>query len=198
VLGALRAALVGVVSSPLKALGAALPRSGASEVDLAALPAEPGAAEPTAEGAARLEALATLLASRPLLAVALAGRAGPEDRPLLAERWLVERASAGEPLPEVQGASFLARRRLSQALAARGRGEAATLSPDDDALLTRMRDAAPVPPERFSALAAARAAAARDHLLARGLGAGRATLEPPAEGPPGVAVELAAHLEPEA
>jgi hypothetical protein len=197
VLGAVRAALIGVVSSPLKAFGAALPGAGKGEVDLAALPAAPGAAEPTAEGAERLEALATLLASRPLLAVSLRGRSGPDDRLPLAERWLEERAAAGGALPEVEGAGFLARRRVGQALASRSRGEETALSDEDQALLEARREATTVPPERFAALANARAAGVRERLVARGLDAARLVLaEPAAEGAPGVAVELAARVEP--
>ncbi len=197
VLGALRAAVVGVVSSPLKALGAALPGGGRSEVDLAMLPAVPGEAAPPEEAVQRIEAVAALLASRPLLAISLEGRAGSEDRPPLAARILLERAAAGEALPEVEGAGFLARRRIAAALAARSRGEASELTPDDGALVERMEAAIDVPAERLAALAGDRAAAVRERLLARGLDAARVALaEPAAEGAPGVALELVAHVEP--
>jgi len=197
VLGALRAALVGVVSSPLKALGAALPGGGAKDVDLATLPAEPGAADLAADAGPRVEALAGLLRSRPLLAIELAGRSGPADRPVLAERIAIERAVAGEPLPEVEGAGFLARRRVAEALRARGRGEAEELSAEDGALLARTVAAVEVPAERLQALARERAAGVQAQLVGEhALDAARVELaEPAAEGEPGVTIELVARVE---
>jgi hypothetical protein len=196
VLGALRAALVGVVSSPLKALGAALPRGGGGEVDLAGLPAPPGEVELGGDARPHVEALAGLLRARPLLALAITGRSGPEDRPVLAERLAVELASAGRPLPEVEGAGFLARRRVAEALRAEGRGEAAELSDEDRALRDRLVAATAVPPERFQALARARAARLRERLVSDyGAPPERvAEAEGFAEGAPGVTIELEARV----
>jgi hypothetical protein len=197
VLGALRAALVGVVSSPLKALGAALPGGGAEDVDLATLPSAPGQAELAADAGPRVEALAGLLRSRPLLALELAGRSGPADRPVLAERIAIERATAGEPLPEVEGAGFLARRRVAEALRARGRGEAEELSAEDEALLASTVAAVEVPGERLQALARERASGVQAQLVAEhGVDAARVQVtEPASEGEPGVAIELVARVE---
>lgn len=195
VLGALRAALVGVVSSPLKALGAALPGGGQEDVDLASLPAEPGRPEISA-GAAKLEVLAELLRTRPLLALEATGRSGAGDAAALAEQIAIERASAGESLPDIEGSGFLSRRRVAEALRAEGRGETPELSEEDRALRDRTVAAVPVPPERFEALARARAEALRGRLTSDyGVPAERVRVaENFAEGEPGVAIELAARV----
>lgn len=193
--GALREALLGVVSSPLKMLGAALPRGGEGEVDAAALAAAPGSSALVPEESARVKALRKLLRTRPLLAVTLTGRAGPEDRAVLAEKMLRERAAAGESLPEVAGASFFASRRVAAALR---EGTAEALASEDAALLARMIAAAEVPPERFGALARERAATLRERLVT-----GKRPAEPARvavaqdtqEGAPGVALELVARTE---
>jgi hypothetical protein len=195
VLGALRAALVGVVSSPLKALGAALPRGGEAEVDAAAFAAAAGSAELAPEEKARVTALRKLLRSRPLLAVTLVGRAGPEDRPALAEALLRERAGTGAALPEVEGAGFFASRRVAEALR---EGTKDALAGEDAALLARMVAAAEVPAERYAALARARAEALRERLVAakRPVEPARVAIaEAFQEGAPGVALELVARTE---
>jgi hypothetical protein len=197
VLGAIRAALVGVVSSPLTALGAALPRGGGGDVDVAAFAADPGSAEPAADEAPRIAALVDILKSRPLLAIELAGRAGEADRPMLAERIAIERAVAGDPQAEAPGAGFLARRRIAGALRARAAGEPEELSPEDAELLKQVVAATPVPPERLAALASERAARLRAILVEeRGVEATRVAVEKEApDGAPGVALELAARVE---
>lgn len=196
VAGALRQALVGALSSPLKLVGAVLPGGGGGEPALAPLEALPGRAALAPGSEPRLEALAKLLASRPMLALRLRGRAGPGDRPLLAEQILVEQAVAGAEWPEIEDAGFLARRRLVQALAARGRGEGAELSPEDAALLARYVAAVEVDPERMRQLAQLRSEAVRDELVsAHGVDARRLSLgEAPAPGEPAVVLELGASL----
>jgi hypothetical protein len=192
VAGALRQALVGALSSPLKLAGALVPEGGGAEASLAPLEAAPGQARLAPGADARLESLAKLLASRPALGLRLAGRVGPADRPLVAEQILVERALAGEDWPEVEDAGILARRRVRQALAARGRGEESELSPEDQVLLARYVAATPVPPARLQELARRRAAAARDALASQhGVDAARLALgEVAPEGDSGVVVEL--------
>jgi hypothetical protein len=196
VLGALRAALVGVVSSPLKALGAAMPRGGSGDVDVAAFAAEPGSAEPAPSEAPRIATLVELLHSRPLLAIELAGRAGDADRPVLAERIAIERAVAGDKQAEVEGSGFLARRRIAGALRARAAGEPEELSPEDAALLEQVVAATPVPPERLAALADERAQRLHAILVdERGVEAARVAVAKAApDGAPGVALELAGRV----
>jgi len=191
VAGALRQALVGALSSPLKLVGASL-SAVTGGVGFDPLASGPGAAALVPGQDDRLGAMAQLLAERPAIALRLRGRAGPADRAALAERILVERATAGEDLPSVEGVGFLARRRLASALVDSGRGETGELDPEDAAALERWIEATEVPPERFSALARRRAEGARDALVqAHGADAARlAVAEPAPEGDPGVVVEL--------
>jgi hypothetical protein len=196
--GALRQALTGALASPLKLVGAVLPTGGGGKPSLEPLACVPGGDGLAPDAQARLEPLASLLTQRPALGFRLAGRTGPEDRPVVAEQILVERALAGEDLPQVEDAGFLARRRVAGALAARGRAEAEELSPEDQALLERYKAALQIPPERMAALARRRAEAVRDVLgSAHGIDARRLELaEPGGEGAPGVIVEfVAASLE---
>jgi Domain of Unknown Function (DUF748) len=196
---ALGAALRGVASAPLKILGAALPGGGANEVSLAPLAARPGRADLAKGESTRVAALARLLRSRPLLAVALTGRAGPEDRAALAEAELVARAARGEPLPEAEGVGFLARRRIAAALRTEAEGGQRALEPEDETALARLVEATEPSPERWRELARARAAALREQLLARrGVTPHQVALAGEAlEAAPGVALELRARADEE-
>src|SRR4029450_8955797 len=82
-LGALRAALTGAVTSPLKALGMLMPGGGAAQSSSAAPSAPvvfaPGDATAPADAGAQLAPLASLLAQRPTLGLALVGHAGEGD-----------------------------------------------------------------------------------------------------------------------
>jgi len=157
---ALRAAIAGAVTSPLKMMGAVVSFGQGGGLSLDPLAMAPGRAELADDAVAReITALAELVEARPALAVRLHGRANADDREGLAERILIERLAAGGDLPEVEDAGFFARRRVRGALEARGRGEAGELEPEDAALLARYRAATEVPPERFAALAHDRAAA---------------------------------------
>jgi hypothetical protein len=162
--GALRAAITGAVSTPIKALGAVIPKGGAKgdELALAEIEFAPGSAAVSEPAAEQLAALARLLGERPRLALTLAGEAGPEDRLALAEQILIERAADGGALPDLAGAGFFERRRVTAALAERARGEAAPLAPEDEALLARYREATAVPAARYEALALRRAEALRE------------------------------------
>jgi hypothetical protein len=160
-LGALKAAIAGAVTSPIKALGVLVPERGAAEISFAPIAFAPGAAAAPSDAAEKLAPLAALLAQRPGLGLALVGHAGPEDRPALAEQILIERAAAGRGLPPLEDAGFFARRRVQGALAERGRGEAGALEPGDEALLARYREATEVPAERYTDLARRRAEAVR-------------------------------------
>jgi len=189
--GALRQALVGALSSPLKLAGALLPGGGA-EASFAPLEAEPGKAELAPSAQARLEPLAALLTSRPALGLRLAGRTGPADRAPVAEAILVERALADEDWPKVEDAGIFARRRVRAALAERGRGGSAELDAEDQALLARYVAALQVPAERMRELARRRAEAART-ALAAALGGDASRLvvgDPAPDGDPATVVEL--------
>ena len=156
---ALRAAIAGAVTSPLKMMGAAF--SFGEGGGLAVEPFRMAAGDTQLEDGQTesLAALAVLLESRPELAVRLQGGSTPGDRDALAERILANRVAAGGDLPDLDGAGFFARRRVRGALEKRGRGEAGALGPKDAELLARYRTATYVPPDRFAALARARARA---------------------------------------
>ncbi len=197
-LSALRATLIGAVSSPLKALGSVadlgtLAVGGAAAEPgippLAAIPGKPDLAEASLE---RLPQLASLLASRPILALVLRGRAGEADR-LPVAKDLLREAIARDREPALPDSSFFQRRRLRAALAERPRGQTPALSDEDRAALERWIAGVAVPAERLRALAASRADALRAQ-LADEHGVAPAQLLPgaPLEGEPGVTLELGA------
>ncbi len=197
VLSALRAALVGAMSSPLKALGsvtdlAGLTDGGAAEMGIPPLEAIPGEAALTDAAAGRLEQIAGLLASRPVLALVLRGRAGEPDRLPIAEEMLRE-AIARDKEPSLPDSSFFQRRRLRAALEERARGVDDELSAEDRSALERWIASVPVPPERLRALAASRADALRTR-LAEEYAVDPARLPPgePQDGDPAVTLELTA------
>ena len=169
VASALRQALLGALTSPLKMIGAVLPGGdkGGAEFSLEPLACVTGRAALAPGQEERLSGLAQLLASRPALKLSLSGRAGPADRPRVAEQMLIERVGGGESLPDLEGAGFFARRRLFGALEKRARGDAAELSPDDQALLARYVEKQVVPAERMTALARQRAEKVRDALVSQ-------------------------------
>lgn len=172
--GAVRAAITGAVTSPIKALGVLLPEGGAAEISFAPISFSPGEAALPPDAAGKLAPLASLLIQRPGLGLALVGHAGPADRLALAEQILIERVAADRGLPALQDAGFFARRRVQGALAERARGEPGALEPEDEALLARYRQATEVPPERYTELARRRAEAVRDALAgAHALAPGR-------------------------
>jgi hypothetical protein len=193
--GAIQQALLGALQSPLKGIGliAGALGGGEGEVGMEPIRCLAGAPEPAPEEAARIGALAEMLASRPGLGFAFAGRAGPADRAGVAERILLEQARAGDP-PELQGLGFFQRRRLVRALEARAAGDAPELDPEDATALERWIAAVEVPPDRLAALAGSRAEALRARLVAdHGVPESHVSIGPPADaGEPGVVVTLAA------
>jgi hypothetical protein len=198
VLSALRATLIGAVSSPLKALGSVADLGAlavgerAAEPGIPPLEATPGKPELTESAAERLPQLASVLEARPILAFVLRGRAGEPDRLPVAEDLLRE-AIARDEEPPLPDSSFFQRRRLRSALEERARGETPELSDEDRAALERWIASVTVPRERLLALARSRA----ETLLARmaaehGVAATRLPLGEPGEGEPGVTLELTA------
>ncbi len=189
VTAALRQALVGALTAPLKGLGLLVgSEEGGGGLRLEPLAADPGARAPEL---AQLGPLAEMLAARPGLGLLLHGRVGPEDEPGLAERILMEQVVAEAELPPVE-AGFLQKRRLRGALEERAQGETGELAADDAAALARWIEAVEVTDAERSALAEARATAVRDALVGEhGIGPERIALGPRLEGTPGVVVELA-------
>ncbi len=191
-LGALRAAITGAVTSPIKALGVLMPEGGAAEISFAPVRFAAGDASPPADAAEALAPLAALLTQRPGLGLALVGHAGPEDRLPLAERILIERVTGDMDLPALEDAGFFPRRRVRAALEDRGRGEAGALAAEDQLLLARTLEATAVAPERYADLARRRAESLRDLLAtAHALAPARLAVETSAEpAAPGVVPEL--------
>jgi hypothetical protein len=189
VLGALRQALVGALSSPLKGLKLVVPgRAGGGSPALAVLASEPGEvplADPSEVGR-----LAEVLTARPGIRLVLHGQVGPTDDPAIAEQILAEAAAGDGQLPPVS-APRRQRKRVRAAVEARARGEAAPLEPEDEALLERWVAAVEVPAARREALAVARAGSLRGALIAGGSPEERVSLGESREGEPGVAIELA-------
>jgi len=188
---ALKAALVGAITAPLKMLGAVFggDDKGAGGFSIDPLPSVAGSPELDGDQQGRLDGLAEMLRERPTMGLALRGRVGPEDRPVVAQQILVERWASGEGLPEIEDASFLARRRVGQALSKRAQGGAADLAPEDQALFDRYVAAVSVPDERLAALAKARAERVRQQLVAKGVAGARIAVgEPEAEAKPGVVI----------
>lgn len=189
VAAALRQALVGALTAPLKGLGMLVGSGeGGAGLRLEPLGAAPGARAPEL---AQLAPLGEMLEARPGLGLRLHGRVGPEDEPALAERILMEQVVAEAELPPVE-AGFLQKRRLHGALEDRARGETGGLDAEDAAALARWVEAVEVTQAERSALAEARATAVRDTLVAEhGIAAQRIELGAPLEGTPGVVIELA-------
>lgn len=188
---ALKAALVGAITAPLKMIGAVFGGDDAKDGGFALdpLPSQPGSAELAGDPQPRIDGLAEMLAQRPQVGLALRGRVGQEDRPLVAEQILLERWTGGQGLPELADASFLARRRIGQALSRRAKGEPLGLEAEDEPLYAAYVAAIPVPDERLAQLATARAERLKAALVAKGVVAARIAVgEPAAESDPGVVV----------
>jgi len=186
---ALKAALIGAVTAPLKMIGAVFGGGGDGGFSLDPLPSVAGSAALDGDPQGRIDGLAKMLGERPSVALELRGRVGPEDRPKVAEQILVERRQRDEALPEIEGTNILSRRRIGQALDRRAKGEEAGLDAEDQALYERYIAAVTVPDERLTKLAKARAEVVRDALAAKGIPAPRLAIgEPASESKPGVLI----------
>ncbi|HZP43617.1 MAG TPA: DUF748 domain-containing protein, partial [Candidatus Binatia bacterium] len=201
VAGAVRSALLGALTSPLKGLGMVF--GGGDRLE--ALEPPPvgvavGRAVLTGDGERQAATLASFLASHPAVGVELSGVVVPAD-----VRWLAEQdvradleaqkgvVSAIRGLP-----ALLARRRIVRALGERATGGTGELRAGDQALLDDWVAARPAPgADRLRALAAERAAALAAVLRDRhGVPPARVTVADvpgePRDGVPSVAVALGA------
>ena len=179
VVSALKAALLGAVSTPLKLLGATVGKpsgQGGGALCIAPVKSPAGLADLASDVPGRMAELAKLLVERPTMGLVLRGRTSSQDQPLVAEQMLIERFMAGQGLPKVDGAGFLANRRITQILAKRGKGEAAALPAKDQALFVRYLAAAGNVENRLDLLAKTRAEKARDLLVAKGVAANRLSI----------------------
>lgn len=189
---ALKAALIGAITAPLKMVGALFgggDDKGAGGFAIDPLPSVAGSPDLEGDQNGRLDGLAQMLSERPTVGLALRGRVGAEDRPVVAEQILVEQWSAGKGLPELEDVNFLARRRIGQALSRRAKGEPAELDPEDQPIYERYVAAIAVPDARMNALATARAERVRALLVEKGIVGTRVAVgEPEAESKPGVVI----------
>jgi hypothetical protein len=190
---ALRQALVGALSAPLKVLGRVADVAGlGGDEPVTALACVPGSVELAGDAAQQLDAIADLLADRPSLALVLRGRAGGADSAPVAEQVLRQAVEAGKA-PDLPGSTYFQRRRLRQALEGRAQGKPDELDPEDRVALERWIASTPVPPERLQSLAAMRAELLLENLASlAGVPRERLSLADPLEGAPGVALELGA------
>ncbi len=184
---AVKGVLIGVLTSPLKLLGAVVDASGRVE-DVTPKPIHfvPGRAELAAGDDERVAELAKLAATRPGLALRLSGQTSPADAQLLREARLLEAIDSGEGLPEsARGLTkALVRRRLHAALEARLAGKPAELDPEDSQTLEQWLAALEIGPDALSELARRRADHVQTLLEAQfGLDAKQILLAEP--GPPG-------------
>jgi hypothetical protein len=173
---ALKTAILGAVSTPLKLLGGSFggtSGTGPASFTIAPIKSPAGSPELDSSASGRIDGLVKLLAQRPEIGLMLRGRTGTDDRPPVAEQLLVERVGQGKGLPELDGAGFLARLRIKQVLSRRSKGKPASVSAEDQPLFNRYLAAVEIPEDRLDALAKLRAEKLREMLVAKGVHAGR-------------------------
>jgi hypothetical protein len=195
IVAAMRQAMLGVATAPLKALGLALRGGGGDddEIGLEPIAFEAGSAVLGDDANTHAELLAAGLGERDDIAIEIAGLAGEQDDYTLAAALLVERIRDKQAPAAYEEAGLLARGRVRKALERISRLEAAPLNPKDAELVERLIDDTDVPEERRMALARARTEAFRDALVTlHGVPADLLRLVEPREGPPGVEILLAA------
>ena len=194
---ALRAALIGALTSPLKAFGALVPSGGgASALAPGPLHCAPGSDTIATDDKTQLEGLARLLAERPGLRVSLRGLTTPADVQGLQTRALLAALESGDGLPaDAEGITRIAKRRtIRLALTARLAGEDGPLDPGDEDILTAWRTSYEIGPPALEKLATTRAENIRALLESRfGIAADRSEIgaaEHAETGTPGVAIAL--------
>lgn len=180
---ALKQAIAGAVTSPLKMLGAAVGGKGAP---IAPQPVafRLGRAEATTAGAESAARLADFLAGRPAMGVALSAAATPDDA-----RWLHEHALLGHWAEEgffERSLGFITergpRQRIRDYLEARVADQKPELSAEDAATLDQWLTEIPAPTDaELQALADARVAAVETVLRGKGIAADRVTRGPAPE-----------------
>jgi hypothetical protein len=183
---ALRQAITGAITSPLKMLGAVAGGKGAP-VAPAPVAFRLGRAEPTKKGAQSAERLADFLGTRPGMGVELSTAATADDA-----RWLHEqtlRAEWGSEGAFRRSLAFVTsrgpRQRIRAYLEARASGEKKPkLSAEDTAQLDEWLAERPAPtPEELQALADSRLAAVEKVLQAKKIDAARISRGKPPEQP---------------
>ena len=164
-LGALRAAITGAVTSPIKAMGVLLPEGGAAEISFAPVAFAAGDAAARPMSRETLAPLASLLAQRPGLGLALVGHAG-RGRPAGARGADPDRAHRRRSRPACArrtpaSSRAAACRARSRSAGAARRARSSPRTRRCSRATSRPRD---VPAERYTDLARRRAEAVRDVL----------------------------------
>ncbi len=200
---ALRAALLGALTSPLKLIGAAFGGGDGEGPGPIGIEFQVGRATLTSEASENVDKLAEFLASRPGVAITLSAVPTPKDI-----RWLREQKLSAE-LGAPQGVfgalrnlpSRGARDRIRLALEARAKDEEGALDDEDSKLLEEwLTERGDLSDDEKKALGDARVAAVRKALVeSHGVDGARvkpgeppAGEEQPADGPPVVAIGLGA------
>ncbi|HLB49760.1 MAG TPA: DUF748 domain-containing protein, partial [Anaerolineales bacterium] len=195
--GAIKRAIIGALTAPLKLLGAVFGGGGKVEaVAPTSLVFRPGRDELTPDGTQQAEQFAQLLSSRPALSATLSTAVSETDA-----RWLSEQALRAEwdkegffgKLKDLPQRS--ARNAVSRALEARAQDQEGKLDPEDAAALERWLNERPPPSEaQLQRLSEARLARVEQLLQARGVESRRLTRgtigDTPVPESPAVSVEL--------
>jgi hypothetical protein len=152
---ALRQAIIGAVTSPLKLVGAVALRGGKVEgIKLDPIEFVSGRDAVAKDGLEQLEALAQLLVPRPAMGVSLSGFVTTKDVGILKRDKLTARLGGSDDLP---GIGFLQRRRLHKHAEALARRESSELGDEDAAAFERLLADTVVEQAELTALATRRA-----------------------------------------
>ena len=176
---ALKSAILGAISTPLKLLGGSFGGKSASgpgtfSITPITSPAGSPDLDPSASG--RVEGLVKLLAQRPAMGLMLRGRTSTDDRPLVAEQLLFEQVKQGKGLPELAGTGFFDHLKMKQILSRRNKDKSASVSVKDQPLFNRYLAAVEIPEDRLDTLAKLRAEKVREMLVAKGVSAARISI----------------------
>lgn len=196
---ALRKALVGALASPLKLLGAVAGKGKIEKLAPQPIAFPPGSSEISAEGIARAEELAGLLAASPGIALVLTGQGSDSDQRVLRERALLVQLEANRGVRALAALGEIATRRaVRDHLARKLAGETPRTLSTEEASWLETAISQSVPPTRaLDELAEARAARLRELLASEhGIAGDRLVIESPRVDPPaaepGVGIALAA------
>ena len=176
---ALKSAILGAVSTPLKLLGGSFggkSASGPGTFTITPIKSPAGSPDLDSSASGRVEGLVKLLAQRPAMGLMLRGRTSTDDRPLVAEQLLFEQVKQGKGLPELEGTGFLDHLKIRQILSRRHQDKSASVSVKDQPLFNRYLAAVEIPEDRLDTLAKLRAEKVRDMLVAKGVNAARISI----------------------
>jgi hypothetical protein len=173
---ALKSAILGAVSTPLKLLGGSFggkSASGPGTFTVTPITSPVGSPDLDSSASGRVEGLVKLLAQRPAMGLMLRGRTSTDDRPLVAEQILFEQVKQGKGLPELEGTGFFEHLKIKQILSRRGKDKSASVSVKDQPLFNRYLASVEIPEDRLDTLARLRAEKLRGMLVAKGVNAAR-------------------------